>query len=330
VATLKDIASLAGVPLSTVSYVLNRKGKVIKEKHKRILKIAKELNYVPNQKAISLVSGRANNIGIILPQYSESIFNDSFFAEVLYRLSVSLSKENNGLTLYSCIEDDIDSLNQYVSNGNTDGIIWYMSKIPDEIKETIKRRNIPFVIIIHKDEDMNYLAIDDYSGQLKALTHLHELEHRKILFLSSGDSSIRQKAYLDFIQDKHLNFQKVLHSTHSEISTYSLMDHYLSENGMDFTAIAAETDVMAFGALQALSKWNIKVPEQVSLIGYDDIPLASKCNPPLTTVHQSIVQMVEDALGIIFDILDNEKKELTQKVYVHEVVTRNSTAICRD
>jgi len=205
-----------------------------------------------------------------------------------------------------------------------------MSKIPDEIKETIKRRNIPFVIIIHKDEDMNYLAIDDYSGQLKALTHLHELEHRKILFLSSGDSSIRQKAYLDFIQDKHLNFQKVLHSTHSEISTYSLMDHYLSENGMDFTAIAAETDVMAFGALQALSKWNIKVPEQVSLIGYDDIPLASKCNPPLTTVHQSIVQMVEDALGIIFDILDNEKKELTQKVYVHEVVTRNSTAICRD
>jgi len=224
-ATLKDIADLAGVPVSTVSYVLNRKGKAIKDKHKKILEIAQQINYVPNQKALSLVSGRSNNIGIILPQSpeSESIFSEPFFAEVLYRFSGRLSKENNGLTLYSCLEDDESSLIQYVSNGSTDGIIWYMSNVPDKIKEVVKRRNIPFVVIIHKDEDMNYLSIDDYSGQLKALKHLYELKHRKILFLSSGDSSIRQKAFLDFVKEKQLDSRKVLYSTHSEINTNSLL-----------------------------------------------------------------------------------------------------------
>lgn len=324
-ATIKDIAKEANVPVSTVSYVLNRKGKPIKEKHKEIVEIAKRLNYVPNQKARSLVSGRANNIGMIISHHPGTTFAEPFFAEMLFRISNRLSKENMGITLYSWYDMDLESLYQYILNGSTDGIIWYQGEVPGPIKEITKSRNIPLVLLIDKDEDINYLAIDDYTGQRKALEYLYENNHREILFISSMDVSIRERAYLDFVASHKLDYHTVIRSDHTELQTYNMLDQYLAENGKDFTAIAAETDVMAIGALQVMKKWGIRVPEEVSIIGYDDIPLASCCNPPLTTIHQSIVEMVDDAINCIFDMLDHGKEELVQKVYVHDLIIREST-----
>ncbi|MCC3372384.1 LacI family DNA-binding transcriptional regulator [Cohnella sp. REN36] len=327
--TLKDISLLAGVPVSTVSYVLNRKGKAVKEKHRRILEIAKELNYVPNQKAVSLVSGRANNIGLVIAVNPQLTYSEPFFSELLLRMSSRLSQENMGLTLYNGYGRDVQSLYQYVLSGSTDGFIWYQSVVPEEIKQAAKQRNIPIVVILDKDEDVNYLAIDDYSGQMKALRHLYDLQHRKILFLTAGDSSVRRKAYLDFVERHGLEYRRILDVSLPEDSAYKAVDRYLTQYGRDFTAIAAEIDVKAIGAMQAMVKWNISVPEEVSIIGYDDIPMASSMNPPLTTVQHSLVQLVDDSINILFDCLDNGVTRLIHKTYEHHLVVRHTTGPCR-
>lgn len=330
--TIKDIAKKANVPVSTVSYVLNRKGKPTKEKHKRILDIAKQLNYVPNQKAISLVSGRANNVGMIISRAPAATFSEPFFSEVLYNLTLRLSQDNVGLTLYTCDSADVAQLSSFVLNGNADAMIWYMGIIPEEIKLLAAQRNLPLLVLLEKDsrnDDVNVLTSDDYAAEWKVLQYLYDTNHRDLLFVSGYGDSPRIAAYTDFCE-KHGLRHRILRVGSTVLDAYRSMDEFLQQGNRGFTAIAAETDVKAIGVMQALKKWQIAVPDDVSVIGYDDIPLALLCDPPLTTVQQTIGSMVDDAVRILMDKIDNGDHEPIHKLYVHDLVIRGTTALRKD
>ena len=334
-ATIKDIAKKTNLSITTVSLVLNDKAPKIPETTKQlVLEAARELNYHPNQIAISLLKKKTKTLGLVIPD----IRND-FFSTLAKAVEDEAHKK--GWTVILCNTNDhhdrdIEYMHLLASK-SVDGILFCMAgdttlKKFNEVNDLLVSLNIPYVMIDRSfDVDGVHTArIDHRLGGFLATEHLLKLGHRRIACITGPphlrDSADRLLGYKDALDQYGVDFDEALISNgkYQMNGGFNAINHL---NATDFTAVFAFNDMMAIGAYKALKKMDRKIPQDCSIVGYDDITFADMLEVPLTTVRQPITKAGKSAVDFLINHLNNQSSPATHlDVFSPTLVIRESSA----
>ncbi len=331
--TIYEIAKKLGVSTATVSRALNNKGYVRRELKEQILATAEELGYVPNSLARSLASGLTKVISLIVPD----IVN-SFFA--LVARGVEDMAYNHGYSLIICNTDGLKAKERkYVRiarERQVDGIIFIGSIVSKDYLEELVQARIPIVIADRYVDGLNVDMVvnDNLKGAKDAVSHLIRLGHQAIATIRGPQNTQtgidRYIGYVEAMEEHFLQIRPewVRDGDYKErsgyIETRRLLD--LEERP---TAIFAANDLMALGALTAIEEANLQVPQDIAVVGYDDIPLAAKVRPRLTTVAQPKYELGQQAMERLIWRLSNgdvEKRAETMVLQPRLVIRESSLA----
>ena len=292
--TIQDVAEKANVSVATVSRVMNGNYPVKAETRETVLKVIKELNYIPNMQARELTKQKSTTIGVVVPS-----INNMFFTELVYGIENEL-KTNSLSIILACTNGDSDEEQKCVNNlisRNVSGIIVAgpgTENIKAKFYDNISHK-IPLVFINseYMDSNISYVSNDEASGAKIALNYLLDNNHKDILFVRGKDSysyDIKEKIYKE-IMAKNFDSSKIINIGNGNTSDTvdNTMNIFLDIlNNRSSTAVFACNDLMAVGVLNACKKLGIKVPNEISIIGYDNIPLSKFVEPKLTTMDQNM------------------------------------------
>ncbi|MCU6709771.1 LacI family transcriptional regulator [Paenibacillus sp. J5C_2022] len=334
--TIKDVASHAGVSVAAVSYVLNGKAhKVSEETIGTIYESIKALNYIPSISARGLVKNTSELIGVIIPQTEEHkqlVFQNPFYSEMISSIE-SVVREYGYHIILAGVEKGKSYLDISISR-NLDGAI-IMGVYPEKLYEECKEADIPIVLIdsyIHDDYFTN-VGIDDELGGYLATKHLIDNGHRHIAIVTGmiRRDGVVEKRFLGYkraLQEAGLFYNPDYVFEHSVTFDHGFKaGGHIARNNPDITAVFATADLVAFGVIRGLMENGNSVPQDVSVIGFDDIAWAGMLYPPLTTVKQSIAQKGERAARLLIEQLrstDKKSTEGTHSLLPLEIVERST------
>ena len=329
-ATLSMVAEMAGVSPSTVSRILNGTAQVNEAKKLQVLAVIDQLGFKPNLAARSLAGGRTMSVGV-LTQFIDS----PFYGEALRGIEDELRMEGYAPIFVSghWDEEEEQSRLAMLEERNVDGIIVCTGKLPDETLISISK-SLPVVITgrqLHAD-NLFSIDFDNIEGACLAVRHLHSLGHHEVAFIAGlldhPDAIQRLDGYRSELAHKKMKQDEALivYSDFQETGGFKAMSTLIGR-GVHFTAVIAANDQMAYGARLALHRAGFRVPEDVSLIGFDDLPHSAYTLPPLTTVRQSIYEIGITAAKAMLDLLKNKKPP--SKIIEADLIVRESTRINR-
>ncbi len=333
--SIRDVAREAGVSTTTVSYVLNRKPSqtISAETTERIWQAVRTLNYVPNLNARSLTSQRTNLIGVVIPQTEpgkEFMFSNPFYGELLS--SIEYTARRNGYHLLLSGPATDQSYINIARNRSVDGIIIvgsFLSKSLNELHELA----IPVVLVdtYVKDPVFHTIGIDDQLGGRIATRYLLEKGHRDIAFVSGsvseqGVTRKRFMGYMDALNEYGLkmNEKNLYLGTVSFDFALSVADE-MRERGNRETAAFVTADILGMGLIKGLRRLGKRVPDDLSVVGFDDLDLARMSDPSLTTVHQDIAAKGRNAIQVILDAVEG-RTEKQERILPIRLVERDSVA----
>ncbi len=331
--TIKEIAKIAGVSRSTVSRVINNDPNVSKRTRDKVQAIIDELQYQPDPVARSLIGGRTRVLGLVIPMAFSSLFTDPFFSLLAQGISSTCTANDYTLMLW-LLEPNYEKRpnNHILNNRLIDGIIVASNMIDDPLIEGLITKKVPLVVIgRHTNPQVSSVDADNIHGSLMAVRHLVKINRKKIGVIT-GDMN-RYSA-----RDRLTGFKRGLQENNLPI-----MDDYIAygdftEKGgylqaklllsrTDLNAIYGCSDLMSFGAITAIQEAGLRVPEDISVISFDDIPAAARFHPPLTTVRQPIHQIGAIAAQTLIDQLENNDTSTPRRIILPaELVQRKSTA----
>ncbi|WP_157076235.1 LacI family DNA-binding transcriptional regulator [Alicyclobacillus kakegawensis] len=304
-ATIKDIAKIVGVTPATVSNVLNGNNRFSEDTKKRILAAAKQLNYTPNMFARALVKNRSYTIGLFIPA-SPRAFLDPYFSELLRGLTeIALEHGYVVSIIYA------DGLNETVRN-RIDGLVLTEVKVKDEYVSFFQRANVPFVSLARgaENELEDYVVSDTRRGLEEAIKYLARLGHRRIGY------ALGPLAY-EYVYERYSIFRDIQRKMGLICEATDVGTGENSRQGGRMaarrimraasekpTAILASTDVMALGVIEYLQSIGMSVPEDVSVVGFDDAPFSRYVTPPIATVRHDIYQLGRHAASMLISKLE--------------------------
>jgi LacI family transcriptional regulator len=329
--TQNDVAKRAGVSQATVSLVLNKvtNTNIPEETRLRVLKAIDELAYRPNTLASSLRLGKTHTLGLILPDSA-----NPFFAEVSRSIDSAAFEQNYNLILCNT-EGDVDRELLYVDvlcNRQVDGIIFVAVGDQADSLQRVLCKNIPVVMIDRDLPGMEVDAVltDNRLGGYQATQHLIDLGHRRIGCIA-GSSSVtpsasRGEGYLAALSEHNLPADPSL-LIRGDFHPYSGWSAARTMLALPVppTAIFACNDLMAIGALRAITEAGLHVPEDVSLVGFDNIELATYTNPPLTTVAQPIHEAGQTAINFLLERIREPGLDFRRAILPTGLIIRDST-----
>ena len=310
--SLKDVAKLAGVSVSTVSYVINGKKTVRPETYKKIMDAIKEVDYHPNIAARSLKINKTKSIGIVVAD-----FTNIFYIDVLTGIESELAKEGYSAIVSNSRNDpkiEEENLREIV-NRNVDGII-LLGTDGDRYKQ-IEALSIPVISVDRVDQDYGFtVSIDNVMGGYIGANFLLQKGCKNLAFIGFDRKiSVRDRLQgcRQAMKEYGLSVDKDLIYLETEISPKGGYEATLRlfsyRGGKICDGIFANSDYMAFGVIRALADLGYRVPEDVAIVGFDDITLASYCIPALTTIAQPRNQMGVEATKMLMKILNKEEVE---------------------
>lgn len=323
-ASIREVAKLANVSPATVSRVMNGTARVDDEKRERVLKAIKETGFVPNEVARSLFRKSAKTIGLVIPS-----IENPFFTHMASAIEKEADANGYRVILYntdSNFEKEKAAL-QMLSSMNADGII--LTRIDEKLLQYVEATNIPAVVtdsLFLGGKDITYVYSDHYQGGRIAAEHLIDCGCKKIVCVRGVQTIASARA-------RYMGCQDVCKEKGVELNTVDC--DYTFQNGLraaeellekypDVDGIVASNDMVAISIYKVLKKNNISVPEQVQLIGYDDIEIASIMTPELTTIKQSVKTIGKKAAELI--IFDREKEtEENNYIFPVKLVVRETT-----
>jgi LacI family transcriptional regulator len=328
--TLEDIARMSGVSRSTVSRVINGEPNVNESTRLKVDKVIKEFNFQPNLAARSLAAGQTRILGLIIPVGVSAIFTDPFFPMLMQSISSTCNQKDYSI-MFWLAEPEFErrAIHQVLYNGLIDGVIVSSMHLSDPIIETLCERKLPFVTVGRNPTSprTSYVDADNYNGAREAMRHLMRLGRKRIATISGPMNTIvgvdRLKGYRDALKEHGLSYipELVVEGDFSDGGGYyatQLLIHHHPD------AILAASDAMALAAMRALQEAGLKVPEDVAVIGFDDITLAARAVPPLTTIRQPIGAMGAEAVTMLIDMIDHPSGEPHRVVLPTELVIRSS------
>ncbi len=340
-ATLSDIAATVGVAPMTVSRVVNQNGYVSERTREKVLQAIKDLNYRRNGSARNLKRQCTETIGLVLGDIS-----NPYSTELANAVRETLSAR--GFSLFICIsehsaKEDIAAIGSLV-NHSVDGLIvaTRSNKGGDEYLGEIVESNVPVVVIGREfhHPSVDYVATDNLNGGFEATQHLIDLGHTRIGFigatLSGGSSLKRLQGYLKALAEHNIPVDERLitgpKEAISEVPGYST--ERIGYEGMKRllslphrpTAIFARNDFTAIGAMTAIKEAALRIPEDIAIVGFDDIPLAVHTSPPLTTVRQPMRLQGQLAAEMLLERIQHDEIENRREHTLNcELIIRNST-----
>ncbi len=327
--TLEDIARLSGVSRSTVSRVINVDANVKEGTRQKVLQVIQNFNFQPNLAARGLAAGRTNVIGLVIPAGVAALFSDPYFPQLIQGVSAACNSHNYSVMLWLAEpEFERRMVSQILHNGLLDGTVIASTLMDDPIVKSLYESKMPFMLIgRHPTLDVNYLDVDNVRAAREATLHLLHIGRKNIATITGPQNQIagydRYQGYLTALHERNhrVDPNLVAEGDFSEASGYIAMLRLLQQKP---DAVFAASDMMAFGAMRALREANLHIPEDVAVIGFDDIPASAKTEPPLTTVHQSASAMGVLAVETLIDIIDHPGSETRHIVIATEFVIRSS------
>ena len=330
--SIKDVAREAGVSTTTVSYVLNEitTQTISSETSRRVREVAKRMGYVPNLNARSLTSRKTNLIGIVIPQTEpgrEFMFDNPFYGALLS--SLEFNARRNGYHLLLTGPASGQSYIGVARNRGVDGIV-IVGSYPSSSLDELHQLSIPVVLIdtYVTDESFHTIGINDRQGGRMATEYLLSRGHRGIAFVS-GDISehgvMRQRflGYRDALEAAGLpvNERRVVTGEVSFRFGLDAAGRLAAEGGI--SAVFAAADILGVGLVKGLRQAGKRVPEDLSVIGFDNLDLARMCDPSLTTISQDIAAKGEAAVRAILDA-NSGRAEKQERIFPVELVVRES------
>jgi LacI family transcriptional regulator len=328
--SMKEIAQLSNVSVATVSRVINDNGRFSEETRERVLNIIKKYGYTTNMAAKSLRMSKSKTVGLIVPSIDNEWFShlaleiENYFFEKNYSVFIcnTSQEEEKEIAYFKSLDSKL-----------VDGIICIsgIEQIPDVIT-----RDIPVVCIDRKPKDHThayYVESNHYSGGYKATEELIKQGCKRIVIVSRNKTLSVNKQRLDgyrqalkdygIEQDPELEI--LLNYANYEGARKAIND--LIKKGIPFDGVFGTNDWRAYGAMTALIENGIQVPQDVKVIGFDDISVASACYPSLSTIRQNIPALAKTASSLLFDLMSNKEIQINQRRYILpiQVIRRDST-----
>jgi len=328
---LKDIAEKVGVSITTVSRALNNKEDIHPQTKKKILEIAENMGYMPNAVARSLKLKETKTVGVVITDIS-----DPFFAPIVRGIEKTAQQEGYNVILcdtdenYQVEEKALKTLMERRVDGFL--IIPAQSDFQDIVE--LKRRRLPFVLLARHFNfellDTHYVSTDDIEGAFSATAYLIKKEHRRILFINGPD-------YISSAKERLAGYKRAFLEAGVKVDEslirkgaikmedgYRIMKEELKKS-FRFTAVFAYSDFVALGVMRAIKETHLKIPDDIAVMGYDDIIVAPFLEIPLTTVRIPKYELGVEGFRLLKKIMV-EKIGFPQKVILRtELVVREST-----
>ncbi len=337
--TLEEIAQEAGVSRSTVSRVLNNAPHVSSRSRECVLEVTQRLNFHPNATARSLAAGRTRNIGLVMPVAVSSLFTDPYFPLLIQGITSACTTHDYSVMLWLAdVEQERQIIGKITHSGMVDGVIVASALMDDPVVLALLEDHIPFVQVGRHptDERVSYVDVDNYSSAKEMVSYLLRLGYRRVATIAGPHNMIaghdRRQGYQDALRVRGLILDPALiaEGDFLEEGGYVAMQQLLARarqpgaNGLP-NAVFVASDTMALGALRALRDAGIRVPDEMALAGYDDMPFAARTDPPLTTVRQPIHRAGAVAAETLFDLIENPGSQPRRIILPTELVIRAST-----
>ncbi len=333
--TLEEVGKLAGVSRATVSRVVNGYPHIRPEIRERVQRVIDETGYRPNLLARSLASDRSNIIGLVIPSGAQAVFTDPYFPCLTQGISRGVNSNNLTLALFMVHSEKEEerTILSILGTGLVDGLIVTSDNKGDVFIPELLKHEMPFVQIGRSlYSDLVYrVDTDNLAGSYLATQHLISLGYQRIATIAtnrncSGDD--RLTGYTNALADhgRGVDRKLVAYGDYGLESGYHAMKQLIPQRP---DAVFITSDTMALGAMRALQEANLRVPDDIAIVGYDDLPPAVQANPQLTTIRQPIEQTGFLAVSMLVKILANDPPSSREIVLPVELVIRNSCGATR-
>ena len=327
--TIRDVAAAAGVSYQTVSRVMNHRPDVAEETRQRVWQVIEELGYQPSAIARGLVSKRTYTLGLITADFS-----DYFFTQVIIGAEVEARKHGYFFMLCSTERnpDDEPAYLRLLSERQVDGILFARPSTEQDDRHvvTLLSQGVPLVTTAYHVEGVKLIVdVDNVDGGLQAAQCLIDGGHRKIGLITGPptwkSAKDRMEGYRLALERAGIPFDGTLieRGDWSHESGYEAMQRLLTK-APAITALFCQNDRMAIGAMRALREARRRIPDDVAIVGYDDIPSAAYSHPPLTTIRQPMQMVGEIATRKLIELIDDPDSEREEVLLRTELVRRGS------
>jgi len=330
--TLEEIGKLAGVSRSTVSRVINAQPDVKGHIRERVVKVIRETGYMPNLAARSLALKRSGILGLVIPRSVAILFGDPYFSRLTQGIAQACYSQGYMLSLFLFYskEDEQMALPHITHGSYLDGVIVQATTDSDPVIPHLYKSSMPFLVIgrlNYMDVDISYIDVDNVSGAYTATTHLINLGYQRIAHvagvLDNRPALDRKAGYEQALREHNLpiNQNLIVEGYFTEEGGYSSIESLLP-NKPD--AIFVASDMMAFGAVRAIKDSGLIVPDDIAVVGFDDLPPSRRSNPMLTTVRQPILRFGARAVDVLIEIITNGNQPPHQTLFDTELIIRDS------
>lgn len=327
--TIKDVAKKAGVSISTVSRVINDSKPVTDEVKQKVLDVIKETGYIPNPLARSLVTKKSQLIGVIVPEVSDSFVNEILngVEEIAKMYDYEILLANT----YSDKEQELKSINLLRAK-QVEGIVMISWKVEEEHVDYMQKCGIPasYISKTARDYDIHTVSTSNVDATYDMTKYLLDKGHQKIAFvMTSKDDTVleieRLTGYEKALNERNINLDQSLikHGTTTYEGGYSSMKELLDEGIVPHAAFVTG-DEAAIGAINAICDAGYKVPEDISVAGFNDVKIAKMYRPKLTTVHQPLYDMGAVAIRMVIKMINNETLEEKKIELPYKIEERDS------
>ncbi len=332
--TIKDVAKLAKVAPSTVSRVIANNPRISEKTKKKVREAMDELGYHPNFIARSLASQSTQAIGLVMPSSTDVVFQNPFFPTVLRGLSEGAHEKHYALYMTTGKTDNeiLDGVTQMVQGGRVDGVVLLYSKIEDKVLMYLQERGIPFVVIgkpFKHVEEITHVDNDNFRATKEVTEYLIQLGHDHIAFVGGNLNLV-------VTVERLLGYEKALREAGISVNDeYIVHEEFLREGGQEAvrellslkvppTALVVADDLMALGVLNTLDELGIKVPEDISIISFNNVLVSEMSRPPLTSVDINIFDLGFEAARSLIQKIENPKEPIKRIIIPHQIVKRFS------
>lgn len=331
-ATLRDVAAMAGVSVATASYVLNGKKTISEETKERVYGAIEKLDYVPDLSARGLTVKDTKLIGVVVPQTepgSKLMFQNGFYGEILG--SIEYHARITGYHVIISATDVNESYMRLVRERNLDGVI-VIGTYPNEFYKELAKLQIPIVLVDSycSDYDFHNVRIDDAYGSYIATKYVLDQGHRKIAFFTGRmkENGVVKKRF-DGYQRAMVEFGikdpiRFVYEAQVDYNSGIYLAQKLVEENRGVTAVVATADILAIGAMKGFYQKGIKVGEEMSIVGFDDLEIAKYLTPGLTTIRQQISLKGEEAVKLLVSSMTEEEITKQDVILPIELVERES------
>ena len=330
---IKDIARISGVGVSTVSRVLNNHPDVKDETRRKILEVMKENNYIPNNSARNLKRNASKSIGVLV----KGIHNP-FFSHMVKCIEEKIDAKGYTMILHynESNQQDNEAAIELIKEKRLKGLICLGGNYDNIHNEEMQSLHTPIVLASTSSEELSYdglcssVNINNIEAAFIAVDYICGLKHRNIGLITTGEGDrtvgkLRYEGYKKALAKNNIEFNKDLVEIggYTFSSGYEAMDRLLHKD-LKITAVFVTSDIMAIGACKAILSHDLKIPEDISIVGFDGIDYSLYFHPSITTIKQPVESMGEKSIELLLELINDNKKENEHIIFDTKLEERES------